>query len=79
MSEKSTKTATPVAIPQAHAESFAACRLYRIKDVLKIIPVSRSQWWAGVASGIFPAGVKLSARVTCWKSSDIQNLIASLK
>lgn len=79
MSEKSTKPATQVAIPLGNTELFAACRLYRINEVLKYIPVSKSQWWAGVARGIFPAGVKLSARVTCWKSSDIQNLIASLK
>jgi predicted DNA-binding transcriptional regulator AlpA len=47
--------------------------------VLAKIPVSRSHWWAGIAAGKFPAGIKLSERVTCWKSTDIQNLIVSLK
>ena len=79
MTKKSAKAATQVAAPQGNAELFEACRLYRIKDVLKIIPISRSAWWAGVASGIFPPGIKLSARVTVWKSWDIQALVTSLK
>ena len=71
-----TTQATNVAIPHGNIELLA---LYRLPKVLSLVPVSRSHWWAGVASGKFPAGIKLSDRVTCWKSSDIQNLIASLK
>ena len=52
--------------------------LLRLPAVLQLVPVSRSHWWAGVASGKFPKGIKLSDRVTCWKSSDIQALIESL-
>jgi len=70
-----TPTATNVAIPQGSTELLA---LYRLPKVLQLVPVSRSHWWAGVASGKFPKGIKLSDRVTCWKSSDIQALIASL-
>ena len=40
--------------------------------------VSRSYWWAGVKAGKFPAGIKLSSRVTVWKRSDIDSLIARL-
>jgi prophage regulatory protein len=40
--------------------------------------VSRSYWWAGVKDGKFPPGIKLSARVTVWKSSDIDALIATV-
>lgn len=40
--------------------------------------VSRSYWWKGVKDGKFPPGIKLSSRVTVWKSSDIEKLIASL-
>jgi len=53
--------------------------LLRLPQVLARIPVSRAHWWAGCASGKFPAGIKLSDRVTVWRSGDIQNLIASLK
>lgn len=79
MTKKSTKAESQIAIPQGDPDSFATCRLYRINDVLKLIPVSKSHWYAGIATGIYPAGIKLSARVACWKSSDIQNLISSLK
>lgn len=42
-----------------------------------IIPVSKSAWWAGVASGRFPAAIKLSERTTCWRVEDIRSLIQS--
>lgn len=40
-----------------------------------IIPVSASTWWAGVKSGRYPAGVKLSERCTAWRVEDIRSLI----
>jgi prophage regulatory protein len=49
-------------------------RLLRLKQVLEIIPVSKSSWWAGVKSGKYPASVKYG-RSTFWVNSDIQNLI----
>ncbi|WP_313302941.1 AlpA family phage regulatory protein [Diaphorobacter sp.] len=52
--------------------------LLRLPDVLQRVPVSRATWWAGVKSGKFPASVKLGPRTTCWRSVDIDKLIASL-
>ena len=49
-------------------------RLLRLKQVLEIIPVSKSSWWAGVKDGKYPASVKYG-RSTFWINSDIQNLI----
>jgi len=46
----------------------------RLPDVLHRIPVSRSAWWAGIQTGRFPAGIKLSARTTAWRNSDINEL-----
>lgn len=46
--------------------------------ILSIIPVSRSTWWAGVKSGRFPAGLKLSSRVTAWRVEDIRALITQI-
>lgn len=43
-----------------------------------IIPVSASTWWAGVKSGRYPAGVKLSARTTAWRVQDIEALVERL-
>jgi predicted DNA-binding transcriptional regulator AlpA len=47
----------------------------RLPTVLYHFPVSKSTWWAGVKSGKYPAGVKLSERVTAWKAEDIRALI----
>lgn len=41
-----------------------------------IIPVSKSTWWARVASGEYPKPVKLGARVSVWRVEDIRRLIA---
>lgn len=49
--------------------------LLRLPQVLKIIPVSKSTWWAGVKSGRFPKPVKLGPRTTCWRKSDIMKLV----
>ncbi len=43
------------------------------------IPVSRSKWWAGVASGQFPKPLKISSRVTGWRVEDIRALIQNLE
>lgn len=51
---------------------------YRIKEILRPhgpIPVRPSTWWAGVASGRFPAPMKLGPRVTAWKGADINALL----
>ena len=47
-------------------------------SVPPIIPVSRSHWWAGVKDGRFPKGLKLSERVTVWRSEDIAALLSQL-
>lgn len=49
----------------------------RLPQVLQFIPISKSAWWAGVASGRYPAAVKLSERTTCWRVEDIRDLIQS--
>jgi predicted DNA-binding transcriptional regulator AlpA len=50
----------------------------RLPQVLKVFPISKSSWWAGVADGRYPQPVKLSPRVTAWKVEDIRRLIADL-
>lgn len=44
--------------------------------ITPIIPVARSTWWAGVKSGRFPAGMKLSGgKVTVWRAEDIREFL----
>jgi prophage regulatory protein len=44
-----------------------------------IVPVSKSTWWAGVKEGRFPKAIKLGARTTVWRVSDIRKLIKDKK
>jgi len=64
----------------AHADdSLQPGRLLRVKQIAgPILPVSRSHFLAKVKSGEYPAPVKLSERVTCWRSEDIVALIERL-
>ena len=44
-----------------------------------LIPVSRSTWWAGVASGRFPQSLKLGPKTTVWRVEDIRSLISNVE
>jgi len=43
-----------------------------------LIPIGKSTWWAGVASGRFPKPVKLGPRTTAWRVEDIRSLVESI-
>jgi predicted DNA-binding transcriptional regulator AlpA len=49
--------------------------LLRLPQVLSLIPVSRSTWWAGCKSGRYPKPVKLGPRTTAWRAADIASLL----
>jgi len=51
----------------------------RLPHVLKIIPVSRSTWYRGMKSGIYPRPVKLGIRASGWKIEAIQNCVVALE
>ncbi len=50
----------------------------RLPQVLAIIPVSRSTWWAGVQRGIYPKPTRLSPRTVAWRRTEIDALCARL-
>lgn len=47
----------------------------RLPQILSLIPISRSAWWAGIREGKFPQGIKLGSKTTVWRAEDIRNLI----
>ena len=53
-------------------------RLLRLKQVLELVPVSKSTWWAWCREGKAPAPIKLSEKTTCWRLSDVMALIEGL-
>ncbi len=44
-------------------------------DIPPVFPISRSSWYLGIKKGIYPAPVKLSARISAWRVEDIRALI----
>ena len=50
----------------------------RVPTITERMGVSRSYWWKGVKDGKFPPGTKLSSRVTVWRASEIDSLIATI-
>jgi prophage regulatory protein len=47
----------------------------RLPQILALIPISRSSWWAGIRHGKFPKGIKLGSKTTVWRAEDIRALI----
>ena len=58
----------------AHSE-LQPGRFLRLPEVLKIYPVGRTHWWAGVKSGRYPQSIKLTSRTVAWHSQDIEQLV----
>ena len=50
----------------------------RLNQVLQIIPVGRSTFWARVKNGTYPKPVKLGPRTTAWRCEDITVLVERL-
>ncbi len=61
-------------------------RLLRVRDIVRdkksgtfgYLPISKSAWWLGVAEGKYPQPIKLGARTTCWRESDILSIISKV-
>ncbi|MBI1308620.1 MAG: AlpA family phage regulatory protein [Proteobacteria bacterium] len=49
----------------------------RLETILKVIPVSKSQWWKGVKLGHYPSSLKIGPKMTVWRVDDIRALIES--
>jgi len=50
-------------------------RLLRLKEVLRLVPVSRATWYRGMKLGHYPQPVRLGSNVVAWRLSDIEKLI----
>ena len=59
-------------------DAFQCKGFLRLPQVLALIPISRSAWWAGCKSGRYPKPIKLGLRTTVWKTADILALVESL-
>lgn len=63
-----------------HEKIKGQSRLLRLSQIIAPdgpIPVGKSTWWSGVASGKFPKPIKLGPRITVWRAEDIDALVAN--
>ncbi|WP_293779727.1 AlpA family transcriptional regulator [uncultured Oxalicibacterium sp.] len=59
--------------------TFNTERFLKLPEVLKILPVSRATFYAGIKDGRYPSPVKLGPRAVAWRLSDIDAYINSLE
>lgn len=59
--------------------TFPQTGFLRLPEILKVIPVGKSTWWAGVKAGRFPQGVKLGQNTTAWRVEEIRRLMESFQ
>ena len=51
----------------------------RLPQVLRLLPVSKSTWWAGVRSGRYPQPTRaLGQRITAWRAEDIRAFMQAI-
>ena len=50
----------------------------RLSQVLKIIPIAKTAWYAGLKEGRFPQPIKLGPRARAYRVEDITALIERL-
>jgi prophage regulatory protein len=46
--------------------------LYRLKELVDRLKISRSSIWAGVKDGTFPKPIRLSKRTVAWSHNQIE-------
>lgn len=54
---------------------FPPKRLYRLPQVLELIPVSKSTLWQWIKDGRFPKGIKISNGITAWDAETVHKYI----
>lgn len=52
-------------------------RLIRLKELLHVVPLSRSTIYERMAAGTFPTSLNLGGGVVAWRQSDIEEWIAT--
>jgi predicted DNA-binding transcriptional regulator AlpA len=50
----------------------------RVKEILRVLPISRATWYRGIQSGIFPKPFKMG-RVSVWDADEILKLPVTLQ
>jgi prophage regulatory protein len=61
--------------PSIPIDPYENYRYLRLKEVLALVPVSRSSWFSGVAAGRFPRPVSWGPRTKAYDWPSIKRLL----
>ncbi|WP_394027669.1 helix-turn-helix transcriptional regulator [Desulfovibrio falkowii] len=62
----------------SNTPTIPAAGFMRLSQVLKIIPIAKTAWYAGLKEGRFPQPIKLGPRARAYRVEDITALIERL-
>jgi len=67
-------------VQQLHSPAFLRLRQIlgdpkATPPIPPIIPISKSAFWSGIATGKYPRGIKLGPKTTVWRASEIYALV----
>ena len=65
----------PGGTPPAAPATLPATGLVRLSEVLKLLPISRSTFYANQAKGLYPRPVAIGTRARAYRVEDIRALI----
>ena len=60
-------------------QDFPYVGFMRLPQVLSLIPISKSSWWAGIRSGKYPKQIKLGEKTSVWRAEDIKALLTKFQ
>ena len=58
-------------------QNISSSKCLREKELLTVIPFSKSTLWRNVQNGTFPKPIKLSEKVTVWEWADIESWLST--
>ncbi len=50
----------------------------RLPQILRVLPIGKSTWWAGVRTGRYPPPVRMGPGMSMWRVSEIRELLSEL-
>lgn len=59
-------------------KQLPATGFIRQTELLQFVPFSKATLWRNCSTGMFPAPVKLSARITGWRVEDVRAWIQAV-
>lgn len=61
--------------PNTLIKGSEATAFLRLPQVLELIPIGKSTLWQKVKDGTFPKQIKLGAKTSVWRASDVYEYI----